>query len=462
MDRGDHQFHRGHSEGQVQTGFDTFVMTGDMIIKTTPKSGAPSGRSKPEKPTSAVVQISEHTSTDKSLADLQQMSLNGSVEVPSSVSSQVKVAGCPRFPDTLVELDIPPDDISSEDERYRIDCLEDLDVTNLPPPPAEFLGDFSDACPTSALSGTIATEDGAPVSGLLGGVGQSGKCRNSLDEAIMRLESQTASSDIWISQEDPSRHAVHVSSEKVSSTGRANSSGSLVSAGAGVRASKSQDNWLQHGGSDVGFVNIDVDGPSMSVEALHSDLPRSSLNNLDALRLQTKSGEAPLLSQSADDVRRRDASVSDNSKLSTNSAAERTNFIDSVHDPVVHQGAQSLVEPSACCHDSSSPEHAFEGFEEPRPSSSRQRLLGGGKSSPVRRPPAFQNGTNSSGEFNHHPPASWNNVADAGRPQLKDIDHPSACRLAKRLYHLDGFRKSDVCKHLSKRYVHFLVVNRHV
>ena len=455
MERGDHQFHQGHGQGQVQTGFDTFVMTGDMIIKTTPKSGAPPSRSKPENPTSAVIQISGHTSTNKSLADLQETSLNGGVEVPTTVSSQVKVASHPRFPDIPVELDIPPDDISSEDERYRIDCLEDLDVTNLPPPPADFLGDFSDACPTSVPSDSIVTDDGAPVSGLPGGVVQSENWRNSLDEAIIRLESQTASSDIWVSQDNPSRHADRVSTEKVSSTGRANSSGSLVSAGAGVRASKSQDNWLQHGGSGVGFVNIDVDGPSTSVEALHRDLPTSSLNNLDAHRLQTKASKAPLLSQSADDVRRRDAGVSDNSKLLTNSAAETMNIIDFVHDPVVHQGAQSLVEPSACGHSSSSPKHAFEGFEEPRPSSFGQKLLGGGKSSPVRRPLPFQNGTNSSGEFNHHPPASWNNVADAGRTQLKDIDHPSACRLAKRLYHLDGFRKSDVCKHLCKRYTHF-------
>lgn len=33
----------------------------------------------------------------------------------------------------------------------------------------------------------------------------------------------------------------------------------------------------------------------------------------------------------------------------------------------------------------------------------------------------------------------------------KRVDLPSAIRLAKRLYHLDGFRKSDVSKHLSKK-----------
>jgi len=33
----------------------------------------------------------------------------------------------------------------------------------------------------------------------------------------------------------------------------------------------------------------------------------------------------------------------------------------------------------------------------------------------------------------------------------KAVDIPSAVRLAKRLFHLDGFRKSDVSRHLSKK-----------
>lgn len=35
----------------------------------------------------------------------------------------------------------------------------------------------------------------------------------------------------------------------------------------------------------------------------------------------------------------------------------------------------------------------------------------------------------------------------------KAVDLPSAIRLAKRLYSLDGFKKSDVSRHLSKKYV---------
>lgn len=34
----------------------------------------------------------------------------------------------------------------------------------------------------------------------------------------------------------------------------------------------------------------------------------------------------------------------------------------------------------------------------------------------------------------------------------KAVDMPSAIRLAKRLYSLDGFKKSDVSRHLSKKY----------
>ena len=35
-------------------------------------------------------------------------------------------------------------------------------------------------------------------------------------------------------------------------------------------------------------------------------------------------------------------------------------------------------------------------------------------------------------------------------PPVKIVDIPSATRLAKRLYNLEGFRKSDISRHLSK------------
>lgn len=41
----------------------------------------------------------------------------------------------------------------------------------------------------------------------------------------------------------------------------------------------------------------------------------------------------------------------------------------------------------------------------------------------------------------------------------KAVDYPSAVRLAKRLYSLDGFKKSDVSRHLSKKYLNIFIVN---
>ena len=35
-------------------------------------------------------------------------------------------------------------------------------------------------------------------------------------------------------------------------------------------------------------------------------------------------------------------------------------------------------------------------------------------------------------------------------PPVKIVDIPSANRLAKRLYNLEGFRKTDISRHLSK------------
>lgn len=35
----------------------------------------------------------------------------------------------------------------------------------------------------------------------------------------------------------------------------------------------------------------------------------------------------------------------------------------------------------------------------------------------------------------------------------KAVDMPSAVRLSKRLFYLEGFKKSDVSRHLSKKYL---------
>jgi len=40
----------------------------------------------------------------------------------------------------------------------------------------------------------------------------------------------------------------------------------------------------------------------------------------------------------------------------------------------------------------------------------------------------------------------------ATRPASRNVDRPSAARLAKRLYYLQGFRKSDISRHLTKKY----------
>jgi len=48
------------------------------------------------------------------------------------------------------------------------------------------------------------------------------------------------------------------------------------------------------------------------------------------------------------------------------------------------------------------------------------------------------------------PPSVFSDIAT--RPSSKDVDRPSAARLAKRLYYLQGFRKSDRSRHLTKKY----------
>ena len=64
--------------------------------------------------------------------------------------------------------------------------------------------------------------------------------------------------------------------------------------------------------------------------------------------------------------------------------------------------------------------------------------------SPVRSPPTSPNGGKS-------PPSPECDSGSIYHQPLKDVDVPSAKRLAKRLYNLEGFKKSDISKHLSKK-----------
>jgi len=56
-----------------------------------------------------------------------------------------------------------------------------------------------------------------------------------------------------------------------------------------------------------------------------------------------------------------------------------------------------------------------------------------------------------SDDVNSFLPSMFSDIAT--RPSSKDVDRPSAARLAKRLYYLQGFRKSDISRHLTKKYV---------
>ena len=53
---------------------------------------------------------------------------------------QLELLGYPRFRDVPMALDIPPDDISSEDEKYKLEGIVDID--DLPPPPDDFLQEY--------------------------------------------------------------------------------------------------------------------------------------------------------------------------------------------------------------------------------------------------------------------------------------------------------------------------------
>ncbi len=173
------------SGGRGERRYETFVMTGDMIIKTTsphhkpispakkdtkssdkkvrespkreikppsvkknkpppPKESpkkAPSSpsRSRIPKPRSGA-STPKHSPKPSPKFSPKRKSGEEVGDVPTKVLQSTPLVDdgdvLPSFPNFPVELDIPPDDISSEDEKYKNDSVGDLE--DLPPPPEEF------------------------------------------------------------------------------------------------------------------------------------------------------------------------------------------------------------------------------------------------------------------------------------------------------------------------------------
>lgn len=579
--------------------FETFLMTGDMIIKTTnvsckdrivrvdeakvsnefqgyeefspvPSPPPPTGShlsprngaslhdfsSVPEnlsgvgsnKNTSAE-ERHEHSSTDcrrKLVYDLPSRDDGGCpVALPPP-----ELLGCPRFSNIPIELDIPPDDISSEDERCRLEA--ELNIDDLPPPPDEFLSDFvapqtapsfleaipsidSVRGPTSEHLNSDSHWDsnGAAVEQLAllpGNTNTQDTCIGSFISTPLEFCDQGGRSSSNVERENFFFNAgvgagsAAVKSMIVSSRSEERLSPRMVSEKSAlpqdiagiVRGSKSQENYLQHDNDGI-VVDIDFgEHAATSVDTLHytksssgidsfgyaSDRAIRSLHNSPEKRaetvdyddrqiIQTSFGSV-VASKAGDDqgIKSRDKptagktgappapperGVSSLGSLSTShgSAVIETYFGGEQLPPPPESfqtsgeacvsinlangaNASGNADGNASVHDrdklgsvskatgnglSPSPhELSVNCIKSGDGSNGEATVRGGSEQTDERKRPSDTDGSAIDDDFD-----------DSFRHPIKDVDRPSAQRLAKRLYCLEGFQKTDVAKHLWKK-----------
>jgi len=498
--------------GATQRQYDTFVMTGDMIIKTTSTKGVPASQLKSSVIPTRQFDVSPDeqvldTKTPSSRPVLKKGALNGRDKLEIKTRDADHMSASPvnpdvfhRYKETRIELDIPPDDISSDDERYEMDAV-DIDFDTLPPPPYEFLcssvgnknsgTNILETCIDSPVKFELVNSSNLCIEYMSSAVGDSEVStslqpvdwRNSLDEAIARLEielpcnkhlpSKSAdygSEPVAIGTDhrvqDSNGLSLSESSDTIQSANLWSASKSNQTGK--VRSTKSQENCMQFGSDSSNmtqFVNIDVvEGHSTSVEVLHYDPSAAvSLDNSDRQQHNIVPKKSKAKTSHQDKML--------NSKSSDSPWWDGSDVVGQLQETCItnansHMHECYLVCPTAANTDSNTDVVGYDKIVDNGHSKASSTNTSAKKDSPrkvktVQRetdidalPSDFS--TSSSPVDSRSSEPGLSGIDDICRPQqLKEVDRPSAYRLAKRLYHLDGFRKSDVAKHLSKQYVLF-------
>ena len=392
QENGLHVSHAGKHESSPGAGrkterrFETFVMTGDMIIKTTaptksdvkrqaekraneasrgeetgkrpagaspikeakkgnkgsripkPSSVRNSPRESPKMTPRESPKPSPKTSPQKTVVESKPEPTDSpkkNVQQPDVGQENVdpqklELLGYPRYRDVPMVLDIPPDDISSEDEKYKMEGIVNID--DLPPPPDYFLEEFQPPKPhelsvsplrqdnVSGDSGLVVCDsyerpDTTPGDGTQSSDGNTSlplqpqdttsvnrtdhmqlsedgsaanKSRPPTDPDLtagrsavdVLFDAQSTYSDSKVEhvpeQQIPRSIVVSKSAEKI---GASTTSKSMPTSGMGVRTSKSHENYLECNAENVTFVDIDIDDNiASSVDALHYEKSQTSLD----------------------------------------------------------------------------------------------------------------------------------------------------------------------------------------
>ena len=406
------------------------------------------------------------------------------------------------------ELDIPPDDISSEDDNYKnMEIIMNLD--DLPPPPDELLHDYPEKVEDSV---PVRIEPVIPAATALLAEG-----------SLPPREGEAGQAASDQTMDEQNRLVISKSAEKI--LPRSNSQNA-----SGVRTSKSHENYLESQNMmGVTMVDIDLDDNlASSVDVLHyqeklsssaehvTETSRSLENSpqcsrhaerhhiptfirIEETRVEPVAGQC--LRRPLEAALQEERPVSTSSTASVNSDLSRelvgvtgpeagtesqeelvqnglllerlhrqSRDLEDVTVPADtelmvnnhnnhHQPPPEEADSPAKSETSSTAGHVDHNPGTPHSSPSHQEAESpsqtviaaanpGGAGSPPAGSPVGSprprsdtmgsEGSESDNDSLYHQPS-------------KDVDRPSAQRLAKRLYQLDGFKKGDVFRHLSKK-----------
>jgi len=227
---------------------------------------------------------------------------------------------------------------------------------------------------------------------------------------LVRGSRDASDTDAGSDRELISRSTEQICSKALSLAGSASAAGAQVPGV--VRSCRSQENYFDL--SDMICVDIDLDeNLASSVDALHyreSFVSRTSDSSGSVETVELESGDQGIAATTPDDNKVPDEMVQETSSGDLNSVSTTP----VIKEPPQVEDSQSSSAPSLADVDE----------------------LDGGDD----------------GKINDDVSTSIDEEGELqGRTCLKDADRPSAGRLAKRLYYLDGFRKTDVSPHLSKK-----------
>lgn len=520
------------SECMVATGqvhkepkFETFVMTGDMMIKTTKipvlsrvrhdaEAATLENAKLPEKTESQLKSYLPkeiHSSQNEALCQSRKISrtLPDVVQsdhfadilpetlsaLPQSISeydlphqdnkffqeSFVR----PDFSNVYFELDIPPDDISSEDERFRIEYRV-FNMDDLPPPPDEFLTDSKMNVPSSDEDSRLhsACDQGDDFESL------------AVNQAVVAIDQEDCDGDA--TPVYPVMKGVITSSRSEESLSPKMLSDSqpffFQGVSATVRGSRSQANYLQYGTDGI-IVEIDFgEQTSTSVDTLHYQNLCSSLNRLGPAHIQDGQNShslpkyrSPMECQNSigfqtavgmDMSNLENTSVVGDECPTSDDSITKSYFGVDIAPPDSFRSSDSGIACSSFAHEADERDgnlcaKTSEVLCRDGPFDTSMNISDVGLDCQMLRKTidihelqyiidsaqtvsSCLNGQEQplSGSFTDETFGRINSSEseeESFRFPCKDVDRPSAQRLAQRLFSLKGFQKKDVSKHLGKK-----------